>query len=157
MATLTLGIMRGLPCFSLPETLFSWSVGRPNNLYAYRPGMLGDETTKATIAPGSTFSNRDTPVDSNAFHVAHDHAHEGALRKKTNQMGANLKGKLHECKGCSMAKGICTSMSSKTDNRKDKILSRVSVDLGGRGMWHMWGEHVPDDCEQCFLAVFYFP
>ena len=51
------------------------SVGMLNFLYAYRPGMLLDETANATIAPGLTPSNRDTPVDINDFHVAHAHAH----------------------------------------------------------------------------------
>ena len=92
--------------------------------------MLIDETANATIAPGHTPSNRDTPVDINDFHVAHAHAHEGALRKMAKQMGVTFEGKLHECKGCSMVKGICMSIPSKTNSRKDKILSRVYVDLG---------------------------
>ena len=75
--------------------------------------MLVDETANATIAPGLSPSNRDTPVDINDFHVAHVHAYEGALRKTAKHMGVTLEGKLHECKGCSMAKGICMSILSK--------------------------------------------
>ena len=67
--------------FSTGDTLFSLSVGRLNFLYAYRPGMLVDETANATIAPGPRPSNYDIPVDINDFHVAHVHAREGALRK----------------------------------------------------------------------------
>ena len=78
--------------------------------------MHVDETANATIAPGLTPSNRDTPVDINDFHVAHAHVHEGALHKTTKQMGATLEGKLHECKGCSTAKGIRMSIPSKTNS-----------------------------------------
>ena len=118
--------------FSTGDTLFFPSVGRLNFLYAYRPGMLVDETANATIAPGLTPSNLDTPVDINDFHVAHAHAHEGALRNTAKQMGVTLEGKLHECKCCSMAKGIRMSIPSKTHSREDMRLSRVLVDLGGK-------------------------
>ena len=120
--------------FSTSDTLLFPSVGRLNFLYTYRPGMLVDETANTTIAPGLTPSNRDTPVDSNDFHIVHAHAHEGALRKTAKQMGVTLEGKLHECKTCSMAKGIRMSIPSKTNSREDKRLSRVFVDLGERSM-----------------------
>ena len=113
---------------STGDTLFFPSVGRLNFLYAYRPGMLVDETANAAIAPGLTPSNRDTPVDINDFHVTHDHAQEGALRKTAKQMGVTLEGKVHECKGCSMAKGIRMPIPSKTNSRGDTRLSRVFVD-----------------------------
>ena len=85
----------------------------------HRPGMRVDETDNATIAPGPTPSNRDTPDDINTFHVAHAHALEEALRKTTKQIGVTLEGELHECKGCSMTKGIRMSIPFKTDNRED--------------------------------------
>ena len=126
------GIQEGVTVFfSTGDTLFFPSVGRPNFLYAYRPGMLVDETANATIGPGLSPSNRDTPVDINAFYVAHAHAHEVALRKTAKQMGVTLEGKLHECKGCSMTKEIRMYIPFKTHNREDKRLSRVFVDLGG--------------------------
>ena len=108
------------------------SVGRLNSLYAYRPGMLVDETANATIAPGPgpARRNRDTPLDINDFHVAHAHAHEGAQRKAAKQLGVTLEGKLHEFKGCSMAKGMRMFIPPKTNNREDKRLSRVFVGLG---------------------------
>ena len=118
--------------FFTADTLFFPSVGKLNFLYAYRPGMLFDETTNATIAPGLSPSNRDTPVGINDFHVAQAHAHEGALRKTAKQMGVTFEGKLHECKGCSLAKRIRMSIPSKTHCREDKRLSRVFVDLGGK-------------------------
>ena len=70
------------------------------------------------------------PIDINDFYVAHAHIHEGVLRKTANKMGATLERKLHECKGCSMAKGIRMSIPSKTHNSEDKRLSRMFVDLG---------------------------
>ena len=94
--------------------------------------MLVDETANATNARGLSPSNRDPPVDINNFDVAHAHAHEGALRKTAKQMGVTLEGKLHECKGCSMAKGIRLSIPSKTHCRKNKRLSRVFVDFEGK-------------------------
>ena len=118
--------------FSTGDTLFFPSVGRLNFLYAYRPGMLVDETANATTAPGLSPSNRDTPVDINDFRVAHAHVHEGALRKTAKQMGVTLEVKLHECKGCLLAEGIRMSIPSKTHCREDKRLSRVFVDLGGK-------------------------
>ena len=101
-------------------------------MYAYRPCALNDENVNAVIAPGPEPSNRGTPVDINAFHTAHAHAHEGALRKTAKQMGVTLKGELHECKGCSMAKGIRIPFPSKTHGRAAKRLFRVFVDLGGK-------------------------
>ena len=118
--------------FKTGETLFFPSVGRLNFLYAYRPGALNDENVNAVIAPGPEPSNRGTPVDINAFHAAHAHAHEGALRKTAKQMGVTLKGELHECKGCSMAEGIRMPIPSKTHGRAVKRLFHVFVDLGGK-------------------------
>ena len=47
--------------------------------------MLVDETANATIAPGPTPSNRDTPVDVNDVYVAEAHTHEGVLRKTASR------------------------------------------------------------------------
>ena len=101
-------------------------------MYAYRPGALNDESTNAIIAPGPEPSNLGTPVDINAFHAAHAHADEGALRKTAKKMGVTLKEELHECKGCSMAKGIKMPIPSKTHGRAVKRLLRVFVDPGGK-------------------------
>ena len=125
--------------FSTGDAPFSPNVGRLNFLYAYRPGILIDETANATIAPGPTLSTRHSPVDINDFHVAHCYAHEGALRKTAKQMNVTLKAKLHVCKSCSMAKQIQISIRSKTENRGDERLSRVFVDLGGGSLWRLWG------------------
>ena len=66
-------------------------------VYAYRPGMLVDKTDNATIAPGPTRSNRDTPLDISDFHVAHVHVHEGAQCKTATQLGVTLERKLRGC------------------------------------------------------------
>ena len=92
--------------FSTGEALFFPSVGRLDFPYAYRPGMIVDETANATIAPGPTPSIRNAPVAISDFHVTHTRAHERALRKMVKQMVVTLGRELHECKGCSMAKGI---------------------------------------------------
>ena len=118
--------------FKTGETIFFPSVGRLNFLYAYRPGALDDENANAVFGPGRESSNRGTPGGINAFHAAHAHAHEGALRKTAKQMSVTLKGELHECKGCSMAKGIRMSVPSKTHGRAAKRLFRVFVDLRGK-------------------------
>ena len=119
--------------FKTGETLFFPSVGGLKFLYAYRPGgALNDENVHAVTAPGTEPSNQGTPVDFNLFHAAHAHAHERALRKTVRQMGVTLKGELHECKGCSMAKYIRMPIPSKTHGRLDKTLFCVFVDLGGK-------------------------
>ena len=69
-------------------------------------------TANAVIAPTPTTSGHKT-VDIN---VAHAHAHEGALKKTAKQMGVNLEGEMHECKGCFMAKGLRMSIPKKADN-----------------------------------------
>ena len=81
------------------------------------PGALNDENPNDVVAPGPEPSNRGAPVDINAFHAAHAHAHEGALRKMAKQIDVTLKRELHECKGCSMAKGIGMPIPSKTHGR----------------------------------------
>ena len=114
------------------EAIFP-SLGRLNFLYAYRPNSFVDETANnATIAPGPMSKKHDTPTDINDFHVAHADVHEGALRKTAKQMGITLVGKIHEGKGCSLAKGIRMPIPSKTSNRAVKRLFRVFVDPGGK-------------------------
>ena len=79
--------------------LFFPSVGRSNFLYAYRPNALVDETANATIAPGVTPTAQADLVNINDFHVAHAHAHEGALRKTAKQMGVTLVGNYMNARG----------------------------------------------------------
>ena len=46
-------------------------------------------------------------------------------------MGGTLFNIIHECKGCSWAKGIIMYIPSETSNGAVKILYRVFVNLGG--------------------------
>ena len=119
--------------FITGEKPFFPSVGRLNFLYAYRPNALvGETANNATFAPGPMPQNADTPTNINDFLVAHAHAHDGALRKTAKQMDITLVGIMHECKGCSLAKGIRMLIPSKTSNRAVERLFRVSVDFGGK-------------------------
>ena len=54
------------------------------------------------------------------------------MRKTAKQMGITPVGKMHEGKGCSLAKGIRMPIPSKTSNRVVKRLFRVFADLGGK-------------------------
>ncbi|CAM9763794.1 unnamed protein product, partial [Ascophyllum nodosum] len=60
-----------------------------------------------TIAPGKT-KTPTTPTDINILHCTSGHTHEVLLKKE--QQGVNPSGELHECRGCSMARG-CGSPS----------------------------------------------
>ena len=113
--------------FITGEGLFFPSVRRLKLLYAYRPNALVDEIDNITIP-----NHRDTPTGINDFYVVHAHAHEGALRNTTKQMGVTLVGQMHELKDCSLANGIRISNQSKTINREVKRHFRVFVDLGGK-------------------------
>ena len=53
------------------------------------------------------------------------------LRKTAEQQGIVLEGKLQECTGCSMAKGLRKGIKQSTHTRADKKLGRVFVDLSG--------------------------
>lgn len=99
--------------------------------------MLVDETANATIAPRPTPSNQSSHVSIHDFYVAHACVHEGALCKTAKQMGATLQEELHKYKGYSMAKEIRVSIPYRTDNRADKKLSHVRVDLRRRSMCPM--------------------
>ena len=108
--------------FITGEELSFPSVERIDFFYAYRENVLIDETANATVAPGPMPNNHDTLNDINDFHVAHAHDHEGALHKTAKQMRVTLFGKMHDSKGCSSAKGIRMSFSSRTSNRAVKRL-----------------------------------
>ncbi|CAM9889479.1 unnamed protein product, partial [Sphacelaria rigidula] len=68
-------------------------------------------------------------VDMNLFHQSHGHLHEGLLRETAKQLGVTLVGKLHECKGCSMAKGLRKPIPTSTTSRAAKPLERVFMDV----------------------------
>ena len=66
------------------------------------PGALNDENPNDVIAPGPEPSNPGAPVDINAFHAAHAHVHEGALRKTAKQ----IPGKHHPQEGAARVQGL---------------------------------------------------
>ena len=85
----------------------------------------------AVIAPGQAKVST-TPTDINIFRCTYDHTHDTLLNQTAKQQGASLSGELHECRWCSMAKGLRKTFARSTDTRADKKLERVFVDLSGK-------------------------
>ena len=76
-----------------------------------------------TIAPGKT-KTPTTPTDINILHCTSGHTHEVLLKKE--QQGVNPSGELHECRGCSMARGLRKSIARSTHTGADTLrLSRA--------------------------------
>ena len=88
------------------------------------------ESARAVLAPGK-MSVDHNQVDINLFHQSHGHLHEGLLRATAKQLGVTLVGKLHECKGCSMAKGLRKPIPTSTTTRAVKPFERVFMDVSG--------------------------
>ena len=88
------------------------------------------DTACAVIAPGKVKTPNPT-TDINILHCTFGHAHEGLLKKTATQQGIAYSGELHECRGCSMAKGLRKPIARSTHTRADKRLQRVFVDLSG--------------------------
>ncbi|CAM9933068.1 unnamed protein product [Sphacelaria rigidula] len=86
-----------------------------------------DESARAVLAPGKMPVDRNQ-VDINSFHQSHGHLHEGLLPETAKQLGVRLVGKLHECKGCSMAKGLRKPIPTSTTTRAAKPFERVFID-----------------------------
>ena len=121
----------GIIKFNSGETIFFPSVRRLNFLYAYHPGALIDDNANAICAPRPEPSNG-VPQLTSTPAMPLTPIPEGALRKTAKQIGVTIKEELHECKGCSIAKGIRMPTPSKTHGRAAKRLFRVFVDLGGK-------------------------
>ena len=88
------------------------------------------ESARAVLAP-SKMSVNNNQVDINLFHQSHGHLHEGLLRATAKQLGVTLVGKLHECKGCSIAKGLRKPIPTSTTTRAVKPFERVFMDVSG--------------------------
>ena len=101
--------------------------------YGYHSEATGSlvDTTNAVIAPGQAKAPHPT-IDINLFHCTHGHNHEALLKKTARQIGMELSGELHECRGCSMAKGLRKPIARSTHTRAVKKLERVFVDLSGK-------------------------
>ena len=101
--------------------------GNLYSLYGYRVDCSTTGDSCAVLAPGK-LPNKPV-VNINDYHCAAGHPHETLLRKTAEQQGVVLEGKLLECKGCSMAKGLRRGIKQSTHARADKKLGRVFVDL----------------------------
>ena len=109
------------------------SIGKLCRQYGYRPEAKGRviNTARAVIAPGQAKAST-IPTDINTFHCTYGYTYEVLLKKTAEQQGLNLSGELHECRGCSMAKGLRKPISRSTHTRADKKLQRVFVYLSGK-------------------------
>ena len=101
--------------------------------YGYRPEVTGRmvDTACAVITPGQA-KGPTTPTKINLFHCTYGHIQEALHEQTAKQQGVSLSGELHECRGCSMAKGLRKPIARSTDTRADKKLQRVFVDLSGK-------------------------
>ena len=114
------------------KTVFFPLVGKLCRQYGYRPKAANNmvDSACAVIAPGKVKAPNPT-TDINILHCTFGHAHEGLLKKTATQQGIAYSGELHECRGCSMAKGLRKPIARSTQTRADKRLQRVFVDLSG--------------------------
>ena len=107
------------------ETVFFPLVGKLCRQYGFRPEAAGSmvDTACTTIAPRKT-KTPTTPTDINILHCTFGHTHEVLLKKE--QQGVNPSGELHECRGCSMAKGLREPIARSTHTGADTLcLSRA--------------------------------
>ena len=107
------------------ETVFFPLVGKLCRQYGFRPEAAGSMVDSActTIAPGKT-KTPTTPTDINILHCTSGHTHEVLLKKE--QQGVNPSGELHECRGCSMERGLRKSIARSTHTGADTLrLSRA--------------------------------
>ena len=114
------------------KTVFFPLVGKLCRQYGYHPKEANNmvDTACAVIAPGKAKAPN-PPTDINILNCTFGHAHEGLLKKTATQQGIAYSGELHECRGCSMAKGLRKPIARSTHTRADKRLQRVFVDLSG--------------------------
>ena len=107
------------------ETVFFPLVGKLCRQYGFRPEAAGSMVDSActTIAPGEA-KTPTTPTDINILHCTFGDTHEVLLKKE--QQGVNPSGELHECRGCSMAKGLRKPIARSTHTGADTLcLSRA--------------------------------
>ena len=107
------------------KTVFFPLVGKLCRQYGFRPKAANNmvDTACTTIAPGKT-KTPTTPTDINILHCTFGDTHEVLLKKE--QQGVNPSGELHECRGCSMAKGPRKPIARSTHTGADTLcLSRA--------------------------------
>ena len=130
------------------ETVFLPLVGKLCRQYGYRPEVAGimADTACATIAPGKTKAPT-TPTDIRILHCTFGRTHEVLLKETATRQGIAYSGNLHECRGCSMAKGLRKPIARSAHTRAAKELQRVFC----RPKWtndrtKYWGETVHTHC-----------
>ena len=89
-----------------------------------------------------------TPTDIKLFHCTYDHTHEALLKQTAKQQRISLSGKLYECRGGSMAKGLWKPIARSTDTREDKKLERVFVLSGKMTVPSIGGKRVHTYCAE---------
>ena len=107
------------------ETVFFPLVDKLCRQHGFRPEAAGSmvDTACATIAPWKTKAPT-IPTDINILHCTFGLTHEVLLKKE--QQGVNPSGELHECQGCSMAKGLRKPIARSTHTGADTLcLSRA--------------------------------
>ena len=100
------------------KTVHFPQIGKLCRQYRYRPEVKGRvvDTACAMIASGQA-KPPTTPIDINTFHCTYGHTHEVRLKKTVEQQRVNLSGELHECRECSMAKGLRKPIARSTHTR----------------------------------------
>ena len=106
--------------------------GNPYSLYGYLVDCSSRGDACAVLAPRKLPT--EPVVNINDYRCAARHSHETLLRKTAKQQRVVLEGKLLECEGCSMAKGLRRDIKQSTHTRADKKLGRVFVDFSGPKM-----------------------
>ena len=74
----------------------------------------------AVIAPEQAKAPT-TPTDINTFHCTYDHIYKVLHKKTAEQQGVNLSGELHECRGCSLGKGLRKPIAKSTHTRASTL------------------------------------
>ena len=114
------------------KTVHFLLIGKLCRQHGYHPEAKGRvvDIVCAGTAPGQAKAPI-TPTDINTFHCTYGYTHEVLPKKTAEQQGVNLSGELHECRGCSMAKGLRNPIARST-HRADKKLQCVLIDLSGK-------------------------
>ena len=86
--------------------------GNLYSLYGYRIDCNTRDDACAVLVPRK-LPNKPV-VNINDYHCATGHSNEALLRKTAEQQGIVLEGKLLECKGCSMSKGLRRGIKQST-------------------------------------------
>ena len=100
------------------ETVHFPPIRKRYRQYGYRPEAKGRvvDTSCAVNAPRQAKAPT-TPTGINTFHCTYGHTHKVLLKETAEQQDVNLSGELHECRGCSMTKGLRKPIARSTNTR----------------------------------------